>query len=130
VSRTVIALALAGLLALPASAAAHPATINAKAKQTSFARLSNGIKFTETLRTGKKVIGHDAVTCIGATISTCTGTFTFKAGTVHVKGKFDQRTTINMIKIVGGVDAYKGAKGELTLKSTGRTSFDETLAFT
>ena len=128
--RAVIALALTGLMVLPAAAVAHPATINAKAKQTSFTRLPNGIKFTETLRARKKVIGHDAVTCIGAAISTCTGRFTFKHGTVRVKGRFDQGKTVNTIKIIGGGGRYEGAGGKLTLKRTGRTSFDETLAFT
>ena len=129
-SRTVIALALAALMVSPAAAGAHPATINAKARQTSFTRLSNGIKFTERLRRGKKVIGHDAVTCIGAAISTCTGTFTLMGGKVRVKGRFDQSRRVNTIKIVGGARSYAGAKGTLTLSRTGPTSFDETLKFT
>ena len=128
--RAMLVLAAAGALALPAVASAKPATFTAQAYQTSDTHSGNTQHFTETLKVGGKVVGHDKIACkIAAASAHCTATFTFATGTFTVSGPLNPSKTKNTLAIVGGTGAYKGAKGVMHLNFLSATHAVETYVF-
>jgi hypothetical protein len=129
--RAMLVLAAAGALALPAVASAKPATFTAQAYQTSDTHSGNNTqRFTETLKIGGKVAGHDKITCkVAAASAHCTATFTFATGTFMVSGPLNPSKAKNTLAIVGGTGAYKGASGVLHLNFLSATHAVETYVF-
>jgi hypothetical protein len=129
--RAMLVLAAAGALVLPAVASAKPPTFTAQAFQTSDTHSGNTQRFTENLKVGGKVVGHDKIACkvgSGATAQ-CTATFTFATGTFTVSGPLNTSKAKNTLPIIGGTGAYKGAKGVLHLNFLSATRAVETYAF-
>jgi uncharacterized protein with beta-barrel porin domain len=131
VPRISLALAVALLMVLPAIAAGRPADFNAIAKQTSTSRKGNATTFTETLRAGRTVIGHDRITCTliaGSTLS-CRGTFDLTGGTLRVLGRIDTTQKAHAVRIVGGGGRYNGARGTLVLRDFAHASTAQSFHF-
>ena len=86
--------------------------------------------FTESLLTGKKVVGQDAVKCKAASGKTnCTGVFTFKAGgTITIDGPLTAQGNDATFKLSGGTGPYVGAAGTLTLAPISGTQTKLTFA--
>ena len=129
--RALLVLVAAGALAVPAVASATPSTFTAQAYQTSDTHSGNTQHFSETLKVGGKVAGHDTITCkaVSATRAQCTATFTFATGTFMVSGPINPAKARNTIPIVGGTGSYKGARGMLHLDFLSATRAVETYAF-
>jgi hypothetical protein len=129
--RAMLVLAVAGALALPAVASAKPATFTAQAYQTSDTHSGNTQRFAETLKVGGKVVGHDKITCVVAssTRAQCTVTFTVGTGTFTASGPLNPTKQKQILAIIGGTGAYKGAKGALHLTFLSETRAVETFVF-
>jgi hypothetical protein len=86
------------------------------ATQTASKSGLKSITFTESLASGKTVIGHDRVTCkaVATTSLRCTAMFTFRRGTVQAAGTIHFSKTHNVFAIVGGTRRFAGAKGTMT----------------
>jgi hypothetical protein len=129
--RAILVLAAAGALVLPGVAAAKPATFTAQAFQTSFTHAGTTQRFSETLKVGGKVVGHDKIVCkaVSAASAQCAATFTFANGSFSVAGPLSPSKAKNDLPIVGGTGGYKGAKGVLHLDFLSATRAVETYAF-
>ena len=129
--RAMLVLAAAGVLVLPAAASAKPSTFTAQAYQTSDTHSGSTQRFSETLKVGGKVAGHDKITCkvASSTSAQCTATFTFANGTFTVSGPLNLSKPKNTLPIVSGTGSYKGAKGVLRLDFLSATRAVETYAF-
>jgi hypothetical protein len=129
--RLALALVLTtGLLVPDADAATHK-SFTVLATQTASKQAAKSITFRETLASGKKVVGHDLVTCkvVSKTALACTAAFTFSKGVIRVAGKVLYAKTANVLAITGGTKSYKGAKGTLTLQDVTSKTTAESFAF-
>jgi hypothetical protein len=121
-----VALVIAACVAGSASGAlASPKPFSVIAVRTSSSVTAKASAFTEQLLTGKTVVGKDSVKCKAASgKTTCTGTFTFKAGgTITIDGALTSSGKTSTFEISGGTGPYSGTAGKLELAgiSTTRT---------
>jgi hypothetical protein len=123
--------AVALALIAPAADAATPRGLTLIATQTASKQGTKSITFRETLVSGKKVVGHDQVTCTQATKASlrCVATFTLAKGVIHVAGSVFYAKAANTLTITRGSGGYKAAKGTLTLRDLTSKTTAETFTF-
>jgi hypothetical protein len=131
--RLVLALlpAVAVALIAPAADAATPRAFTVIATQTASKQGTKSITFRETLASGKKVVGHDQVTCKQATKASlrCVATFTVSKGVIRVAGSVFYAKAANTLAITGGSGSYTAAKGTLTLRDLTSKTTAESFTF-
>ena len=110
---TVTAL-VAGAAAVSATGLTRPGTLSFTAVNTSALKLTTKIVIRDDDYAGKRLIGHDNLTCAYAT-GKCTALFALTAGTI--KARFVGSGTTGSGTVVGGTGSYSGARGSFTWRN-------------
>jgi hypothetical protein len=126
----IVVVALAGLMALPAVAAASDIVV-LNATTTSQTQKGKKVTFVESLKLGKKNAGVDRIVCtvISGANYNCRGTYTFSNGTITVAGRVNARARNNQVRVTGGTKTYKTAGGVLKLHTIDNIHTRETFEF-